>query len=47
VLTIEGVGRGGKTVRIELKPSQREPLRHRRARKGAPLAPKVKPEHMR
>ncbi|ENO75605.1 DNA topoisomerase IV subunit A [Thauera sp. 63] len=47
VLTIEGTGRGGKTLSIELKPSQREPLRHRRARKGAPLAPKVKPERMR
>ena len=30
----------------ELKPGQREPLRHRRARKGAPLTPKVKPERM-
>ena len=47
VLTVEGIGRGGKAVTIELKPSQREPLRHRRARKGAPLTPKVKPERMR
>ncbi len=46
VLKIEGTGRGGKAVTIELKPSQREPLRHRRARKGAPLSPKVRPEKM-
>ena len=37
VLTVEGIGRGGKAVTIELKPAQREPLRHRRARKGVPL----------
>ncbi|MCK2125769.1 DNA topoisomerase IV subunit A [Thauera aromatica] len=47
VLSVEGTGRGGKPVRIELKPAQREPLRHRRARKGAPLTPRVKPERMR
>ncbi|HRP65270.1 MAG TPA: DNA topoisomerase IV subunit A [Thauera sp.] len=47
VLTVEGTGRGGKAVTIELKPAQREPLRHRRARKGAPLTPRVKPERMR
>ncbi|WP_276931636.1 hypothetical protein, partial [Elstera cyanobacteriorum] len=47
VLAVEGIGRGGKAVTIELKPSQREPLRHRRARKGVPLTPKVKPERMR
>ena len=47
VLAVEGTGRGGKAVRLELKPGQREPLRHRRARKGAPLTPKVKPERMR
>ena len=47
VLTVEGIGRGGKAVTIELKPGQREPLRHRRARKGVPLTPKVKPERMR
>ncbi|MBS0544383.1 MAG: DNA topoisomerase IV subunit A [Proteobacteria bacterium] len=46
VLKIEGTGRGGKAVTIELKPSQREPLRHRRARKGAPLSPRVRPEKM-
>ncbi|MHB1374283.1 MAG: DNA gyrase subunit A, partial [Thauera sp.] len=47
VLAVEGIGRGGKAVTIELKPSQREPLRHRRARKGVPLTPRVKPERMR
>ncbi|CAL93729.1 DNA topoisomerase IV subunit A [Azoarcus olearius] len=47
VLTIEGAGRGGKSTTVELKPAQREGLRHRRARKGAPLTPKVKPERMR
>jgi len=47
VLTVEGIGRGGKAVTIELKPGQREPLRHRRARKGVPLTPRVKPERMR
>lgn len=47
VLTVEGGGRGGKTTTIELKPIQRESLRHRRARKGAPLAPRIKPERMR
>ncbi|TAH46908.1 MAG: DNA topoisomerase IV subunit A [Betaproteobacteria bacterium] len=47
VLTIEGTGRGGRAVTIELKPSQREPLRHRRARKGSPLTPKLRPERMR
>ncbi|MDV7395450.1 hypothetical protein RZS08_28950, partial [Arthrospira platensis SPKY1] len=46
VLTVKGSGRGGKAVSIELKPSQREPLRHRRARKGVPLTPKVKPEQL-
>ncbi len=45
MLAVEGIGRGGEAmVEIELKPSQREPLRHRRARKGVPLTPKVKPE---
>jgi topoisomerase-4 subunit A len=47
VLTIEGIGRGGKAITQELKPTQRETLRHRRARKGAPLAPKIRPERMR
>lgn len=45
-LTVEGVGRGAKTLGISLKPSQLETLRHRRARKGAPLSPKIKPERM-
>ena len=43
----ESAGRGGKAVTSEPKPSQREPLRHRSARKGVPLTPKVKPERMR
>ena len=30
VLAVEGSGRGGKALTIELKPAQREPLRHRR-----------------
>ncbi len=47
VLAVEGSGRGGKALTIELKPAQREPLRHRRARKGVPLTPKLKPERMR
>lgn len=42
-LTVIGDGRGGKTVELEIKPSQRETLRHRRARKGAPLARTMKP----
>jgi len=46
VLTVEGIGRGNRAVSITLKPAQREPLRHRRARKGSPLTPKVKPERM-
>ena len=32
VLVVEGIGRGGKAIVQELKPAQREPLRHRRAR---------------
>ncbi|ATE59398.1 DNA topoisomerase IV subunit A [Thauera sinica] len=47
MLAIEGTGRGGRAVTIDLKPAQRETLRHRRARKGAPLAPRIKPERMR
>ncbi len=46
VLAVEGSGRGGKATRIELKPAQRESLRHRRARRGAPLSPKIKPERL-
>ena len=46
VLTVEGIGRGGKPVKLEFKPSQREPLRHRRARKGTAMTPRVKPERM-
>ena len=47
VLVIDGIGRGGKATVQEIKPAQREPLRHRRARKGAPLTPRIKPERMR
>ncbi|AYH45113.1 DNA topoisomerase IV subunit A [Azoarcus sp. DN11] len=43
VLRVEGTGRGGKAVAIDLKPSQLVPLVHRRARKGMALTPKVAP----
>ena len=43
VLAVEGIGRGGKSARVELKPAQLETLRHRRARKGAPLPIRLKP----
>ncbi len=46
-LVIEGIGRGSRAITQEIKPSQREALRHRRARKGVPLTPKIKPERMR
>ncbi|THF65733.1 DNA topoisomerase IV subunit A [Pseudothauera nasutitermitis] len=46
VLRIEGIGRGGKVITIELKPAQRETLRHRRTAKGMALAPKIKPDRM-
>ncbi|MCC4115304.1 DNA topoisomerase IV subunit A [Aromatoleum toluclasticum] len=42
-LRVEGTGRGGKTIAVELKPSQLVPLLHRRARKGMALTPKVAP----
>ncbi|AKU13456.1 DNA topoisomerase 4 subunit A [Azoarcus sp. CIB] len=42
-LRVEGTGRGGKTIVVELKPSQLVPLLHRRARKGMVLTPKVAP----
>ncbi|NMF98589.1 DNA topoisomerase IV subunit A, partial [Aromatoleum toluolicum] len=42
-LRVEGTGRGGKTIAVELKPSQLVPLVHRRARKGMALTPKVAP----
>ncbi|NMF91563.1 DNA topoisomerase IV subunit A, partial [Aromatoleum petrolei] len=42
-LRVEGTGRGGKAVTIDLKPSQLAPLVHRRARKGMTLTPKVLP----
>jgi len=47
VMVVEGTGRGAKATTQELKPAQRETLRHRRARKGVPLAPRIKPERMR
>jgi topoisomerase-4 subunit A len=43
VLTVAGGGRGGKSMLIELKPAQRESLRHRRARKGVALARSIRP----
>ncbi|MGL1833332.1 DNA topoisomerase IV subunit A [Rhodocyclaceae bacterium SMB388] len=43
-LKVSGLGRGGKAVELELKPAQREGLRHRRARKGVALARSIKPE---
>jgi topoisomerase-4 subunit A len=45
-LSIEGTGRGNKPIVITLSPRQREGLRHRRARRGATLTPKIKPERM-
>ncbi|WP_407278543.1 DNA topoisomerase IV subunit A [Aromatoleum evansii] len=42
-LRVEGTGRGGKAVTIDLKPSQLASLVHRRARKGMALTPKVAP----
>lgn len=42
-LTVVGAGRGGKTTEVTIKPSQLESLRHRRARKGAPLARNLRP----
>ena len=46
VLTVEGSGRGAKPVVHKLKPAQLVPLRHRRARKGMALTPRIKPERM-
>ncbi len=45
-LTIEGIGRSNKPAALTLSPAQREGLRHRRARRGALLASKIKPERM-
>ena len=45
-LKVEGGGRGGKTIIVEVKPGQLETLRHRRARKGMPLTPKIRPERL-
>jgi topoisomerase-4 subunit A len=43
-LFVRGIGRGSKSTVIELKPVQRETLRHRRARKGLALPKQIKPE---
>ncbi|MCK9984358.1 MAG: topoisomerase IV subunit A [Azoarcus sp.] len=42
-LRVEGIGRGSKSIAVELKPNQLVPLVHRRARKGMALTPKVAP----
>src|SRR5574338_373016 len=42
-LAVDGIGRGNKPVRLELKPAQREAWQHRRARKGSALPQKIKP----
>ncbi|MDR2260867.1 MAG: DNA topoisomerase IV subunit A [Azoarcus sp.] len=46
-LVIEGAGRGNKPVVLTLRPTQREGSRHRRARRGTPLAVKIRPGRMR
>ncbi len=46
VLTVHGIGRGGRELALELKPAQREALRHRRARRGSALVPKIRPQRM-
>ena len=43
-LFVRGIGRGSKPTEIELKPTQRETLRHRRARKGLVLPKQIRPE---
>ncbi|MDY0013342.1 MAG: DNA topoisomerase IV subunit A [Rhodocyclaceae bacterium] len=40
---IDGIGRGGKPAQASYKPAQLEVLRHRRARKGMSITPKLKP----
>ncbi len=45
-LVVSGIGRGSKPTEIELKPSQRESLRHRRARKGMALPKQIKTESL-
>jgi topoisomerase-4 subunit A len=42
-LKVTGSGRGGKPMEIEIKPAQREALRHKRARKGTALSRTIKP----
>ena len=46
VLVVHGSGRGGRELALELKPAQREALRHRRARRGSALVPKIRPQRM-
>ena len=46
-LVIEGTGRANKPVTVTLSHTQREAIRHRRARRGMLLAPRIKPEKMR
>ena len=45
-LVVSGIGRGGKTTEIELKPAQRQALQHRRARKGMALSKQIRPESL-
>jgi topoisomerase-4 subunit A len=42
-VVIEGIGRGSKPIQVNLKPGQLEGLRHRRARKGSALTPRIRP----
>ncbi|MCP5311170.1 MAG: DNA topoisomerase IV subunit A, partial [Zoogloeaceae bacterium] len=43
VVLIDGIGRGSKPTQASYKPAQLESLRHRRARKGMLITPKIKP----
>ena len=43
VVLIDGIGRGSKPTQASYKPAQLEGLRHRRARKGMLITPKIKP----
>ncbi|NMG17290.1 DNA topoisomerase IV subunit A [Aromatoleum bremense] len=47
VLKVEGIGRGNKATSVDLKPAQLATLVHRRARKGSPLAIRIKPTALR
>lgn len=46
VLVAEGIGRGNKPARLEIKPAQREHWQHKRARKGSALPQKIKPSSL-